>query len=181
MPPSSRAPFLNRIRKLASIVVCVACVVGCDRSQRSVAKSPDSPTNKETSNGRDGVDSLVGGRRWPIAESFDSRTVRFAGRSEWYSSGKIVLWFDTAITRDGNASIAHAVADSLIVSGVAPNELLAPICTIGGVDQNGQTVGLIQKDEHEDWHRPRLAWRFDSALVRIRQVSPDSVVCIRLL
>jgi len=156
--------------------ICLAFALGCERSAPASARSTSVGAGRaESSTSSAPDDSLVSARDWSFGQSEPAS--RFRGRSKGFSSGYMVLWMDTARTRQGDAWQSGVLADSLVVSGVGANERLGTICKIGTAADDGQTVGIVPEDNPKDWHRPRLAWRFDTATVRIRAIPVDSFQC----
>lgn len=114
----------------------------------------------------------------PRDGDFETRS-RYSARGQRLSDGRLVLWLDTTLYRaqlTGPRS-AFAVADSVIVTGLATNEFFTWYCRIGSGLADGQIGGLARTLVPEQWERPRIAWAFDTATSRIRSISTDSVTC----
>lgn len=170
---------LTKLSARILYTVCLAFALGCERSAPSSAGSTDDGAGQAESSAPNAPDdSLVSARGWSLGQSnAPLATSRFRGRSKGFASGYMILWMDTARTKQGDAWQSGVLADSIVVRGVGVNERLGPICKIGTTVDDGQTVGIVPEDNPKEWHRPRLAWRFDTAAVRIRAIPVDSFEC----
>jgi hypothetical protein len=93
----------------------------------------------------------------------------------------LVLKLGTSAKRSsaGERTSRYIVADSVVASGLQPNELFTNDCKMGsGSIADGQIGGVPTTAVWDQWQRPRFAWRFDTVTVHIRSIAADSVSCI---
>lgn len=114
----------------------------------------------------------------PDERHYENRS-RFLARAHYFSTGRLMLWLDTSITRTQQTepSSDFAGVDSLTIAGLGATEFFTKYCRVGEGLADGQLGGVARTLVQEKWERPRLAWVFDTVKFRIRSVPTDSVSC----
>jgi hypothetical protein len=105
---------------------------------------------------------------------------RFDVAANLYSSGRLLLTLDTIWPRketEGSES-TRTVADSLVVTGISPNQVWSNNCTRSG-RYDGFIVGVIPNSATAPV-AARRAWTIDTVSYRIRAISTDSILCSQL-
>lgn len=155
-------------------------VFGCENNPKGAATvQVDSAPISDSALSREGTTFE---QRWipgqPDEGYFENQS-RFLARSQYFSTGRLLLWLDTSITRAPQKEPrSHFTGvDSLTVAGLGANEFFTKYCRIGQGLADGRLGGLARTLVPEKWERPRLAWVFDTVLLRIRSIPTDSVSC----
>lgn len=186
------------MKRQYQLLVCVsAFLTACGQSPRDAMPARDSTLIlTDTARPRDVQESSSTGataksengvgasseQQWipgqPDEGYYENRS-RFSARAHYFSNGRLLLWLDTSITRNQQTTPRFnlVVADSAVVSSLAPREVFTPYCRIGSGLADGQIGGVAPILVPEKWERPRLAWLFDTVASRIRSIPTDSVSC----
>jgi hypothetical protein len=121
-----------------------------------------------------------GGRMFVDEEDIGRVPVRFFTNFDRFTSGVVIVTVDT--TLDGHRQrppFDSRMADSIAVAGLRPRERVATTCRFGTYDRDERIIGVLRSDARQRWMPARIAWFLDTTAVRIRNIRPTSVTCIR--
>jgi hypothetical protein len=117
---------------------------------------------------------------WIIGE--DSEMIDTVSTSRFYVrvtrlGSVLTVNLDTAPAGTAGRDARFAPADSLKVTGLSKMETFTQTCKPTAGDWK-PTIAIIADTVTERWGEPQRAWRIDTAMVRITQISTNSVSCM---
>lgn len=179
--PSQMITFASTAMKTRAIrysFVTLLLIGACkDPESDQAANASDSTMPRSaTSQVPQHSDEWIVGRKEGVDRNHNPR---FLAGADMFQSGLLVIRLDTLRNRaKADALYDWSRADSTVIRGVGSREQIAQTCKVGEALQYGQVAGLMRDTLTEQWSSPRLAWLFDTVSLKIRPVSPDSVLCI---
>jgi uncharacterized protein YceK len=179
------------MRKILFVLIISGVLAGCSTKTDNVAtQKSETDSAQATQMAADGdpaaldtesAEAVLPFRReWDPGRSDESHPrSRFFAREYAPSKRVVILALDTLSSRAAQGTARrYVVADSLLVTDLRPGEFFSTYCGVGGSPPTRQVGGLGSNiSSPKPWERARLGWRFDTAAVRIRLITSDSVSC----
>lgn len=118
-------------------------------------------------------------REWDPGRADEAQVQsRFLARAYPAGPADLVLTLDTTTARvTQRPSNGYGNADFIRISHLRSGETFTYHCYVTGSTAIGQIGGVSNRGTPERFEHPRLAWRFDTTTLRIRQIAADSVYC----